>query len=372
MEPMDRSRLGRQIRSIHQQVREVAPTVQRIAMALYQPEDDLLSTFINSTIDGVALDHYEYHLSDVWSLQQLAAQGMPRLLTDLPAQLGQHTTRHSRYVLAQGYRSSFTVPLMHHDQLLGFVFFDSKQPDTFEPHLQRELLLHAGLLAMSVANELVAVSSVIGAMHIARDFAAARDHETAGHMDRMARYSRIIARHTADHFGFDDQTVELVFRYAPLHDIGKIGVPDRVLLKRTTLDDEEWEVMKAHTTRGAEMIRAVLHDLAHLDVPDPHRLVHIVELHHEKLDGSGYPYGLRGEEVPPEARIIAVADVFDALTTERSYKTPWSFEHGVGQMRREVAEGRLDGACVEALAMARDEVEMVQVGYADDRTHLRA
>jgi HD-GYP domain-containing protein (c-di-GMP phosphodiesterase class II) len=334
-------------------------------MALYQPADDLLTTFVNSTVDGVELEHYEYRLSDVWSLQQLAALRMPRLLTDLPSQLGTGT-RHSRYVLSQGYTSSFTVPLVHHDELLGFIFFDSKERDTFPPHLQRELMLHAALLAMSVANELIAVSSVTGAMQIARDFAAARDHETGAHMDRMARYSRIIARETASHFGVDDEVVEHVHRYAPLHDIGKIGVPDHILFKRTPLDPEEWELMKAHTTRGAEMVRAILRDLAHVEVPDQHVLEHIVELHHEKLDGSGYPYGLRGDELPPEARIVSVADVFDALTTERSYKTPWSFDHGIAELRREVGRGMLDEACVEALVHVRDEVELVQATYADE------
>ncbi|MEI6246783.1 MAG: HD domain-containing phosphohydrolase, partial [Acidobacteriota bacterium] len=353
METVDHGTLGRQIRAIHQRVREVAPGVQRIAMALYQPDDDLLTTFLNSTIDGLALEHYHYRLSDVYSLQQLAAERMPRLLTDLPAQLGTDT-QHSRYLLSEGYLSSFTVPMLHHEELFGFIFFDSIHHDTFPSHVQRELMLHAGLLAMSVANELLAISSVTGAMQIARDFAAARDHETGAHMDRMARYSRIIARETADHFGLDDETVEHVFRYAPLHDIGKIGVPDHILFKRSPLDPDEWETMKAHTTRGAEMMRAIVRDLVHVEVPEPQLLLHIVELHHEKLDGSGYPRGLRGDEIPPEARIVAVADVFDALTTERSYKVPWSFDHGAAELRREVVKGLLDGMCVEALLGARD------------------
>jgi HD-GYP domain-containing protein (c-di-GMP phosphodiesterase class II) len=156
-----------------------------------------------------------------------------------------------------------------------------------------------------------------------------------------------------------------VFLYAPLHDIGKICVPDHILLKRSPLDPEEWELMKAHTTRGVEMIGAILRDLVHVEVPDQQMLSNIVELHHEKLDGSGYPHGLSGEQIPVEARIVSVADVFDALTTQRSYKTPWSFEQGVDELRREVEHGLLDGECVETLAAARDEVEHVRATHPD-------
>ena len=354
-----RSALGQQIQLVHERVRQAAPDVLRVAVALYEPADDLLTSFINSTIGGVALQGHEYRLRDCPSLSRLAETRTPRLLTDLPSQLNPDTT-HSAYVLAQGYLSSFTVPMVHRDELLGFVFFDSRSNATFTPPVVRELILHAGLLALTVANELIAVSSVLSGVQLARDFTSLRDFETGAHMDRIGHYVRIVARDTARHFGFDDEVVAHMRMYAPLHDIGKIGVPDHILLKPAPLDPEEWEEMKRHTVKGGAMIAAILRDLDRIDVPEPKMLRNIVELHHEKLDGSGYPYGLHGDEIPFEARIITVADIFDALTGSRPYKPEWHFDEAIAELRREADMGQVDGHCVEALAGAGDEVNDVR------------
>lgn len=356
--------LSRQIRVIHERLLEVAPDVSRMACALYEPKDDLLKTFINSTREGVALHGYQYRLSDSESLSSSARTHMPRLLTDLPAVL-QPDTAHSSYVLNEGYRSSFTVPMLHRGQFIGFIFFDSKRGDTFTAELVRELILYAGLITMAVGNELMSISSVVGTMQVARDFTEFRDHETGSHLDRMSRYSRIMARDTSAKFGFDDEQVELIMLYAPMHDIGKIGVPDAVLQKPGKLTPEEWVVMKSHATKGARMVDTILSDMGMIDLPEPQFLRDLVEFHHERLDGSGYPRGLRGDEVPPVARIIAVADVFDALTSRRCYKPSWTVDEAFAELRSEVDRGLLDVDCVNALEAARDEVEVIRLAHPD-------
>lgn len=146
-----------------------------------------------------------------------------------------------------------------------------------------------------------------------------KDNETGLHVIRMSHYSRLIAE---SYIGGTSEWTELVFQASPMHDIGKIGIPDRILLKPEKLDDEEWAMMLKHPEFGAEIIGEHPSGLL--------QMAHEIALnHHEKYDGSGYPRGLKGEEIPLSARIVAIADVFDALTTLRPYKHAWSVEQAV-------------------------------------------
>ncbi len=305
--------LSARLQSLHDMLLIVHPDIERVACALYDATDALLKTFINSTLNGEAIRSYQYKLSDSESLSYLARTRELRHLTDIQNTL-LPSSAHSAYVLREGFESSFTVPMQHQGDFLGFIFFDSRQLDTFTPEVRRELLLYANLLTMAIANELIAVRSIIGTMRIAREFTEMRDIETGAHLARMSRFARLVARMVAPGADRPDEFVEHVFLYAPLHDIGKIGIPDAILLKPGPLTNAEWVIMKLHTTMGREMVDRISADL-HLDyLPDQSILQNIVELHHEALDGSGYPHGLVGEAIPLEARIVAVADVFDALT----------------------------------------------------------
>ena len=351
--------VSERLRSLHDQIREVAPDVDRVACALYDSHDDLLKTFINSTRNGTVLRAYQYPLSQSASLSALAATGQARVLTDLPEVLAP-TTEHSTYVLEEGYQSSLTVPMIYQGEFLGFIFFDSRRPDTFTPSIQRQLVLYASLITLAVANELIAVRSIVGTVQITRHFTELRDFETGAHLERMSRYARIITRALVEEFDLTDEFVEHVYLYAPLHDIGKVGIPDRILLKPGPLDAQEWEVMKTHTTIGQTMVDNISRDLQIDHLPDDSVLRNIVLHHHEALDGSGYPEGLSGDDIPLESRIVSVADVFDALTSERPYKAAWSTDEAIAELWRMVEAGKLDGRCVQALQDCREAVEEVR------------
>jgi putative two-component system response regulator len=142
-----------------------------------------------------------------------------------------------------------------------------------------------------------------------------KDNETGLHVIRMSHYACILARAA----GWSEQRAQELLHAAPMHDIGKIGIPDHILRKPGKFDDAEWEIMKSHVDIGVRIIGE--HDSGLLAVAR-----RIVSGHHEKWDGSGYPHGLRETAIPIEARIVAVADVFDALTSERPYKKAWSVE----------------------------------------------
>ena len=146
-----------------------------------------------------------------------------------------------------------------------------------------------------------------------------RDNETGFHVIRMSHYSRLIA----SAYGGNSNWVDLIFNASPMHDVGKIGVPDKILLKPGKLDAEEWRIMQKHTEFGAEIIGD--HSTALMTLSRS-----IALTHHEKWDGSGYPNGLAGEKIPLEGRIVAIADVFDALTSDRVYKKAWKVEDAVG------------------------------------------
>ncbi len=142
-----------------------------------------------------------------------------------------------------------------------------------------------------------------------------RDNETGMHVVRMSHYSRVLAKKV----GLSDEKCSLLFHASPMHDIGKIGIPDHVLLKPGKLTPEEWTIMQTHVTIGAEI-------LSRDDSPLMKTAKTVALHHHEKWDGSGYPNQLKGEEISLEGRIIAVCDVFDALTSKRPYKDPWPMD----------------------------------------------
>ncbi|WP_306149381.1 MULTISPECIES: two-component system response regulator [unclassified Roseibium] len=154
-----------------------------------------------------------------------------------------------------------------------------------------------------------------------------KDNETGLHVIRMSHYSRILAAA----YGMPAEQVEMLFQAAPMHDIGKIGIPDRILLKPGKLDDDEWRLMRKHPEIGAGIIG---------DQDSPLLTVarSIALTHHEKWNGQGYPHGLKGEDIPIEGRICAVADVFDALTTARPYKAAWPVERAVKLLEEEAGD----------------------------------
>jgi putative two-component system response regulator len=181
-----------------------------------------------------------------------------------------------------------------------------------------------------------------------------RDPETGAHLLRMAGYARL----TATNLGLSAEEQDDIDNAAPLHDIGKIGIPDYILLKPGRLDDAEMQIMRTHPLIGAEILKDGNSKLM--------RNAAIIALsHHEKFDGSGYPYGLKGEDIPLYGRIVAVADVFDALTSSRPYKAAWSIERATDWLRQN-AGGHFDPACVEALLKDRGQILAIFNAHKDE------
>ena len=180
-----------------------------------------------------------------------------------------------------------------------------------------------------------------------------RDRTTGNHLMRMAKYSAL----TGQHLGLGHETVHVLEVAAPMHDIGKIGIPDSVLLKDGPLSPAEIDVMKTHPRIGYDILKGSPSKYLSMGA--------IIALgHHEKFDGSGYPNGLHGEDIPLVARVVAVADVFDALVSKRPYKHAWPLAEGIEFLKSQ--RGRhFDPRCIDAFLADPRKVEAILAEYGD-------
>ncbi|HIE16947.1 MAG TPA: response regulator [Dehalococcoidia bacterium] len=180
-----------------------------------------------------------------------------------------------------------------------------------------------------------------------------RDEDTGAHIKRMSHYAAAVA----DKMGLNDSFVESILYAAPMHDIGKIGIPDHILLKPGKLDPDEWEIMKQHTIIGAQILEGS-------DV-ETIRLAEVIALsHHERRDGGGYPRGLQGSEIPLAGRIVAIADVFDALTSKRPYKEPVPLEKSFSIVQQERAR-HFDPEVTDKFLAIKDELVAIKHRFVD-------
>lgn len=183
-----------------------------------------------------------------------------------------------------------------------------------------------------------------------------RDPETGAHIQRMAQFSHLIA----SRLGLPKVEQELIRQAAPMHDVGKIGIPDAILLKRARLTVDEFAIMKRHARLGSELLSG-----SESTVLQAAALIALT--HHEKYDGSGYPQGLSGTDIPLFGRIVAVADVFDALLSDRSYKRAWPIDRALNFLRQE-AGAHFDPDCVDAFLSSPDDLREIHTSFGETGT----
>ena len=183
-----------------------------------------------------------------------------------------------------------------------------------------------------------------------------RDNETGLHVIRMSHYAALLGRA----HGMPSAECDMLLHACPMHDIGKIGIPDRILLKPSRLSPEEWGIMQSHTTIGAELLAG--HDSGLMQMA-----YHTALTHHEKWDGSGYPHGLAGKAIPLVGRITAICDVFDALTSERPYKAAWAIEDAVAELQ-ELRGTHFDPELVDQFCGILPDIMVIYEQYAEPQS----
>lgn len=343
--------------------RQRVPHLARVAVALYDADTDVLKTYAYASDQSNPLPLYESHLAASPSLQEIVARRQARVVNDTELYAG--SMLHARRIRAV-FGSSYTLPMFRNGEFLGFLFFNALEKDAFDEAALHVFDLIGHLLALLIIDSLATPKAIIATVRAATGLVHHRDFETGTHVDRVAHYARMIAREVAPKYELSDTDVEHIFLFAPLHDIGKIAIPDDILLKKGKLTTEEFDVMKTHTLKGHEIISSMLNEFRLDGINHTTVLRNIALYHHEAMNGSGYPFGHRGDDIPIEARITAVADVFDALTSVRPYKAAWSNDEAF-QYLIEMADSRYDRDCVAALVKNRDTVAEIQTLFAEDR-----
>ena len=356
--------LGKKLALVLDTLKITLPFISHIAATLYDNKTGMVKTFVHCGDDKYPLEHYQAKLSDAPSLMEILQKGRPRVVNNI-AIFDKEGHDHTKQIKKEGYLSSYTMPMYVRGSLFGFIFFNSHELAPFTEEVLRKIDPYGHLISLIIINELTTLQTMMSAVKAARDMSHLRDGETGAHQDRMSHYAQIIARKVATKYSLTDEYIENIFVFSVLHDIGKIGLPDCILLKPGCLTEEEYSIMKTHTLKGKLLINQLLDDFELSAMPHIDILRNIAELHHEAMDGSGYPYGRKAENIPIEARIIAVADIFDALTSRRPYKQAWSNDEAFA-MLKQLSGSKLDPDCVMALIGSREEVENIQRRFEEN------
>ena len=244
---------------------------------------------------------------------------------------------------------------------------EKKRLHDIEHEYRAQIEQHNLLLSDRVRDQVREIASAqLGAIFAMSKLAESRDPETGEHLDRMREYCRVLAlkmQNTPKYADVIDQDfVDNIYAASPLHDIGKVGVPDAILCKPGKLTEGEWVMMKTHPVIGAETLREV--DRQHPGNAFVKTGVEIAEAHHEKWNGSGYPFGLSGEKIPLSARMLALGDVYDALTSKRCYKDAFAPE----EARKLIINDRgvhFDPDVVDAFLAIEDEFARIRIEFQD-------
>jgi hypothetical protein len=355
----------RELLAIHNQIIEAlgADLPVRLAIALYDTDSDMLHTYEMRDVGNAGLAHYAARLDDVPSLA-FAKRGAPLRVVDDLAAFASVNSAHNAAILALGYRASYACAVEDEDQLIGIVFVNSTQPGYFTPERQRKIAPYIHMVSLLVKLKTSQQRAVLAALVAAQEVGAFHDTDTANHLRRMAHITRLVAEGVAAKYRLTDAFVDRLYRFAPMHDIGKVGIPDAILLKPGKLTPDEFATIKTHSKIGADIVAKIVACLGLGNMPGRSILENVVHLHHERLDGGGYPLGLAGDAIPIEAQIVAVADVFDALTSRRPYKEPWPVESAVEELQR-MAPLKLNADCVAALVAALPKARAIVENFAD-------
>lgn len=326
---------------LHERTRAEFPEVSRVTAALYDPATESVSLFRHSGPAPVSLACERAPLRDLPGLCAVVEARRPRLLTG-----------------PEGSGSSYVVPFFQQAGLRGFLVFDSEEPGAFGPMTMRHICILAELAAESLLRGLERVGVFRSTLHLMTALARFRDAETGNHLGRVSHYARLIARNLRPSARLADDLTDFVFLFTPAHDIAKIAIPDSILCKPGALTPAERSIMEKHVTLGLEIVDKIVDDTSLGDMPHLGMLRNIVLYHHERLRGSGYPLGLSGDAIPFEARIVGVADVFDALRSPRPYKEPWTTERALEYLHSH-RDVDFDADCVDALLAGTVELEKI-------------
>lgn len=303
------------------------------------------------------------------SLGGMLDTGEERIINDLEEYLeGKSVREYNKILLEEGVRSSITFPLKNNGIPIGIIFFSSDRKGIYRREHIEFLKMLSNSIVLGLEKSILMDDIIVSSVKALARLAEQRDPETGEHLVRISTYSRILAKSLSKQKKYENmidlEYIDNIERFSPLHDIGKVGIRDEILLKPDKLSGEEFAVMKTHTIYGAWVLKVAEDNIQRKGRSIFGMAIEIAEGHHEKWDGSGYPHGKSGHDIPLSARIVAAADVFDALTSKRPYKEPFTFEESC----RIIIEGagkHFDPDIVDVFVKNNDKIKDIYNGFKE-------
>jgi response regulator RpfG family c-di-GMP phosphodiesterase len=305
----------------------------RIGVALFnKATGDMVQRYTVSNYPNIILDKgYSEPLHDT-TLEITYLTRQPRVLNNLEIYFeNKPESATTKMLLEEGIRSNITLPIVVNEICLGFVFFSSKEINAYNLDDSNFFNIASNHIAMAISKTVLVENLIIASVQGLAEMAERRDKETGQHMNRIAEYCTVLGKQLIKnkHPNIDQDFLEQIYLTSPLHDVGKVMVPDAILRKPMKLTSEEFEIIKQHSPDGKDILQSIASRIDHPGINFFDMAMKIAGGHHEKYDGTGYPKGLSGKDIPICARIVAVADVFDALMSKRYYKDQIPFEETV-------------------------------------------
>lgn len=300
------------------------------------------------------------------SLENIVKNGTPRVINDLDEYSKNNDAEYNKILKQFGIKSSITLPLKISQKPVGIIFFSSVYKNVYKQEHIAFLETLSDSISISLNKNIFIDELLYSTLLALAKMAEARDEDTGDHLDRMKAYSAKIAGFLLEDHIYEDvisvNFIKNIERFSPMHDIGKVGIRDGILLKPGQLTDEEFEEMKKHTIYGAEVLRTAEGNIAKQSQSMFEMGIEIAEGHHEKWNGTGYPYKKSGNEIPLSARIVAVADVLDALTSVRPYKKAFPFEESF----KLIVEGKgnhFDPNIIDSLIKHKNDIYNLYISF---------
>ncbi|NOH27502.1 HD domain-containing phosphohydrolase [Vibrio mediterranei] len=347
-----------ELKRAHHAISLHAPEIVRISVALFDSQHARLSTFAHSTLQGEPLLRYSAPISANSALGQLACKHKHRVINDLSLAIS-NSSQHSRWLLQQPYAASLTLPVLNDGHFTGLLFLDANQPQFFDNTTVEQLTSCTNELAKAVNEQRSYVNAMADMGYTVRSTNFEHLDESLDHAYRVGQYARLIALQVAELYQLDDETIDYIVHFAELHDIGKYS---SLSSKQSSPWQEMWHsnvAMQGQIQQGLNLVNQLAKQIHDRKPTSMTLLTDIIQYHHEYLDGSGAPNGLSHAEIPIAARIVTVANIFDALTSQRHYSESWSLIHALLELEKMVALGKIDSNCVHALRCQQDAIKLV-------------
>ncbi|NVD07966.1 HD domain-containing protein [Vibrio sp. JPW-9-11-11] len=351
--------------AIHEHAAARSTSLSRFSIALI--EQNRVSNYYvkDRFVASGCFDYDEHPLADNSSLSSIAYTAHVRIIDDITEM--QQTDR-VKELLRHGHVSSYTYPIGYQGKTIGFIFINASEPGYFShSFVERDFAFVCQVISGLFVQLFEGQRHFQSSLNIALKMGHARDPETKEHLIRMGMYSELIARIlSAKYPHITHQFIHRIRLYAPLHDIGKYMIPDEILYSTKRFTPQERHIMNNHTVYGEQIIDEVIEVAQAKMVSDQEVtfIKNIIRHHHELYNGKGLPDGLSDEGIPLEARIVTMADVFDALLSRRAYKPAWELSKVLDYIKQHKSE-MFDPICVDALLDNIDKFMHIRERYLD-------